>query len=685
MKQSPQWSRELSGKVRKVIAVPNLSTEDVARFKAEVGTDIIFLCKEDTLEEGPDSIAKAESETDITQFERWWTQSLPSLPKLFDLRCMKQIIGIYIGPLSTVSEPMSANIKERVRSFKNAIKYTGLLFARSLLTDRQSQILKMETEKPGRVYISGPPGSGKTILLALKGSHFLEESAENHVIVLNMYRGAPGRAIGQQTFTMLHKNATHKGRVHHLEVDVEKKEFVDKANIMMKQPGVQAQGTPGVKKAGANQKGLPGSTHTKRQEKVSTGSVQKGKECKQEVATLIQCKGGLNKVLFLVDEIYVESFWQEILDAFSGELAESEVWCAGLFSKNPTGFKEHELNFVLRCPPAVQNLLYHVDWDEERKEKYRRDTDVIEVSTNGPIPLCIRHEGHTQEGSGSVINCGSCAEDLARILNKFKSINTELRSAPPGASKVSTKADSSPAGAEMKVVILVNLPRSSYSKAGDYIETTDAEYNKHMAAVRDSPFIKRLKRGGIEVELKVELACKKLADCSEPPFDAVATWLYNFQGLEGDVVIFLPGDASPKDKKPGHAREIPTPGLRTTSLNSEQEAGNACGGPPASQSDGAVAKDVATRATGVFSPATEYLTHILKISSVKIGEKGKDQNDDHRPKPAGANGGDMDSTPCSLTPLQWNTADIARYSDWDQTNILIAGSRCLSQLILLVP
>ena len=114
-------------------------------------------------------------------------------------------------------------------------------------------------------------------------------------------------------------------------------------------------------------------------------------------------------------------------------------------------------------------------------------------------------------------------------------------------------------------MLLLNIPRDKYTKAGPYIETTDEEYKKYMDYVKSSKFIKTLKEQDIQVDVKAQLACKTLEEEEEGGgSDVTATWLYNFQGLEAGVVIFLPGDPARNPDAPAQEpREIPAPGLKT--------------------------------------------------------------------------------------------------------------------------
>ena len=68
------------------------------------------------------------------------------------------------------------------------------------------------------------------------------------------------------------------------------------------------------------------------------------------------------------------------------------------------------------------------------------------------------------------------------------------------------------ASTKLKVVLLLNIPRDKYTKAGLYIEATDEEYKKYMDYVESSKFIKTLKEQGIQVDVKAQLACKTLEE-----------------------------------------------------------------------------------------------------------------------------------------------------------------------------
>ena len=88
----------------------------------------------------------------------------------------------------------------------------------------------------------------------------------------------------------------------------------------------------------------------------------------------------------------------------------------------------------------------------------------------------------------------------------------------------------------------MNIPRERYDKLGPYIETTDEAYESYMQYISTCAFVQTLKERGMDVDTKVELGSKDLEDLPQAQGRLFATWLYNFQGLEAGVVVFLPGD-----------------------------------------------------------------------------------------------------------------------------------------------
>ena len=183
----------------------------------------------------------------------------------------------------------------------------------------------------------------------------------------------------------------------------------------------------------------------------------------------------------------------------------------------------------------------------------------------------------------------------------------------------------------------------------------------------------------MDVDTKVELGSKDLEDLPQAQGRLFATWLYNFQGLEAGVVVFLPGDEAgeklsgvkPGEELPGvkpgedlprpaaesrtsvTCREIPTPGLRAV------------------RGREGMMKQSPEQASESPEPARTERGPEPSLAGVPQTSRGKAARAE-RPY-------------IGQSELCWTRADIARFSPWDQTNLMVAGSRCLSLLILLVP
>lgn len=292
---------------------------------------------------------------------------------------------------------------------------------------------------------------------------------------------------------------------------------------------------------------------------------------------------------------------------------------------------------------------------------------------------------------------------------------------------------------DCKMVVLVNIPREKYQQSGDYIETTDKDYHDHMEYISTCTFIKTLKERGIDVDTKMELGCPDLDEDTQGSL--FASWLYNFQGLEAGVVIFLPGDtprtcplaeeettslSSARDDIPSgalltastepvrplspfeptmppgdetvsgatsssfenlagsgpsslegafeHQREIPAPGLKVIKRREEPEKAKA-------EANGAASK-VSDKVDDQQRREPNEDNRKGEIKADRNAGLGKAERRTNEGKPKA---GEPRKPYISHSDLYWTKADIARFSSWDHTNIMVAGSRCLSLLILIVP
>lgn len=365
---------------------------------------------------------------------------------------------------------------------------------------------------------------------------------------------------------------------------------------------------------------------------------------------------GVRSVLFLVVNLPPKNVCEPMLKLLRSVYPEFSMWCAGALSDKPDSFRAFPMEMLLRCPPAVQHLLHHVDWKAERKACYVTEATHLETPTTGPTPLCIRHERHSPRGE--VINCARCANEIVAILRELGQFHpapkstTEHHSAPQVSETWNFSVTTHLSAFEVPVVIQLNLPRYLYRKEGKMLHVESQDYHKYMDRVRRSVFLQALRQKGLKAEVKVKLSCNDFEEVRVRN-TLLTTWVHDFVGLESGVVIYLPGDEAAGSKGEvkveGHdvQREIPVPG---------------------------VFKDTSAPPSG----SDEHVT-----ADEDRGQRARDE----WARASAEESGDVSSKEESMimSTRYWRRRDLQRFSEWDKTGILLAGSTCLAQLILLVP
>ena len=92
---------------------------------------------------------------------------------------------------------------------------------------------------------------------------------------------------------------------------------------------------------------------------------------------------------------------------------------------------------------------------------------MIELATNGPIPLCVRHEAHVfkeEDAPCRVIDCAHCAVELADVLKGENITKTPTRkdraqSVPPAPAS-RCRGTNQTKGAKTRAVLAVMCRRN---------------------------------------------------------------------------------------------------------------------------------------------------------------------------------------------------------------------------------
>ncbi|XP_025111765.1 uncharacterized protein LOC112574745 isoform X1 [Pomacea canaliculata] len=461
------WPEARDCRVTRVVALPNLSREEVTWPLSDLEPDseeshdadgVLLMCKDDLPYQGPDVTA---AETDVTQLLRWWETNVSHVNSPLPQKFMKDIVSRYVGLLSAVVVYTGNNIRREVRSKSEAADVCGMMFRRVLLNEQQKKIL---TQPCQRRYLSGPPGSGKTVLLTLRARQFVRQGG--HVVVINMYRGAKGRSIGH----FLAESVANFS----VPVPADTKKFKGKGKFKKKKVDEKSDDSKATAIAQEITFDLSTRVHAV---DVDISEHKFDKEIfLGEILRYVPNDVDSEDVMFIIDEIYVKDYWCYVLEALDTRFPRSVIWCAGLYSRNPPGFLQEDLFVVLRCPPSVQQVLHAVDWDSNRKTNYKLEPSDDGLFAAGLTPLSVRHGDHPQV---TLTECSLCAEQLTFVLDDL--LPRKVRCC-----RGLSWAD---------VIMLVSIPRELYEPdSRGFLDTTRQDFDNYMAYLDTCPLVTGLAR-----------------------------------------------------------------------------------------------------------------------------------------------------------------------------------------------
>ncbi|BFZ25574.1 hypothetical protein BsWGS_28613 [Bradybaena similaris] len=285
----------------------------------------------------------------------WWGDSLLPQAKGMDLRMMQQIAYRTVGLLSTVSVWSYAQPRIEVRNLNQAAWETGNRYTQVVLSPQQVELLKHEDQY---MYLWGPAGSGKTLLLSLKGRQWLRRDC--NVAILNTRLGSRGRTVGQVIETTINKTEGLKRKVMRIDLDLMDNEETLYSIV---------------------------SEHVKGE-----------------------------TFHFLLDEVAWVKETEKLLQLLKRCCPYSRIWCAGMLIEcQPQGFEAGRLEVILRCPPSVQRVLRIVDNRDDRCQLYKLDSAKAGLSTDGLKAFFVIHSKH---GDPSVqpYDCRICGQELSNIM-----------------------------------------------------------------------------------------------------------------------------------------------------------------------------------------------------------------------------------------------------------------------------
>ncbi|KAL8591728.1 hypothetical protein ACOMHN_061820 [Nucella lapillus] len=441
----------------------------------------------------------------------WWRNNVDVAEvEGIGLDSMRIVVGRICGLMSVVSVWTSTQPRVEVRTEAQAIGEAGRRVADIILLPSQASLLDQRDLL--RVWLMGPMGSGKTLMLQLKGRQWVREG--RRVVVVNVRVIARGRPIG---------HALEKGIRQGLE------------------------GQPG---AGS----------------VSRVDVALDLYSAEALHRELADAGSMDDVCFVVDEVL--SGMSVIAEHLAARYPRSPVWCAASYlAPVPATFKIRRLGAVLRNPPSIQLMLRELDLNPRHKDAYTTRSAARGLPCDGPPVIFIQHAKHTAGVRPQ--DCLQCAHELADIFET----KLGLRLSPPTAGAAAASSESvsdptkpvgdlqesastpkshrrsgktinAPSLSFRDILILSAIPHSAFSHiTGYHWEVSIQDALLCTAYFVKSRFTMGLRQRGVPVRTVIDNTIKEIV--FPPKDEVIITDLMGAHSLERKVVVFLRGGSPP--------------------------------------------------------------------------------------------------------------------------------------------
>ncbi|XP_070201236.1 uncharacterized protein [Littorina saxatilis] len=306
----------------------------------------------------------------LSQLSTWWQHRMACTvdTQLTD-QLYLDIVARFVGPATTVSVPCYNGVRVEVRTAGQAVAELGRRLALLVLTLQQLGLMNRD---PPLVYITGAPGTGKTVVLVLQGLRWLRQGHDVHVLSTRYNTRAVSTSIKQQ-----------------LEMSL------------------SAGPTPSV---------TPGSVSYHRYDIWNREA-----DVEQAVTDLLACveNGHLH---VLIDEASFHSRRQDgprhtqLVTRLAQQVPHLYLWCAGILNRDiPPALQTQVFTVPLRSAPAILREIQPVI---HRVNVHDYSDSGVPAPGDGLNVIRLSHHGNDHTGRWP-LDCAQCGQDIAAVLRRL--------------------------------------------------------------------------------------------------------------------------------------------------------------------------------------------------------------------------------------------------------------------------